>query len=263
MFVAGYKDDVDKWMGFNAGLLSRFREPLLFEDFDEAELRKLFEHYVREKRWHLAPLAGARAGITISVVMARRLARGAGRKGFANARTVRQAVDAALRRANERIATTQPRPTGRDLVTLLPQDVLGPSADPDASPAIKELNGRLGLANVKAAVRGLSELVRSNARAELCGDPVSDLSLHRLFLGNPGTGKTETAKIYGRVLKELGLLSSGALEERKASLLEGAAEGKTKERVNQLFDSIRGKVLLIDEAYQLKSSQCVPGGPPP
>lgn len=254
VFVAGYKEDVQKWMDFNAGLSSRFREPLLFEDFDEPQLRKLFEHYVREKRWFLAPLLGARAGITTSVVIARRLARGAGRKGFANARTVRQVVDTALRRANERIATIQPPASGRDLVTLLPQDVLGPCADPGASPAIKELNARLGLASVKAAVSGLAELVRCNHAAELCGDPVSELSLHRLFLGNPGTGKTETAVIYGRVLKELGLLSSGELVEKKASQLEGAAEGKTKEGVNKLFDSIRGKVLLIDEAYQLKDT---------
>ena len=256
VFVAGYKEDVQGWLGYNSGLPSRFRAPITFEDFTEAQLRATFIKRVRAKGWELAPIPSARAGITTAVIAARRLAAGGGRKGFANARTVRSFVDAALRRANERIgAASPPLVTQRDLCTLTPADVLGEPIDPSTSPAIRELEGMLGLAAVKTAVRGFVQLVRDNAAAELLGEPTSDVPLHRLFLGNPGTGKTETAKLYGRVLRELGMLSSGELELKNASQLEGAHEGATKDIVNRLFDGIKGKVLLIDEAYQLATSK--------
>ena len=67
-------------------------------------------------------------------------------------------------------------------------------------------------------------------------------------------GKTEFAKLYGRILRELGLLSDGECVVRGAGALIGAHEGATKVLVHALMDSIKGKMLLIDEAHQLADS---------
>ena len=67
-------------------------------------------------------------------------------------------------------------------------------------------------------------------------------------------GKTESAKLYGRILREMSLLSDGECVVRGSSALVGGHEGATKVLVNALMDSVKGKVLLIDEAHQLAES---------
>jgi DNA replication protein DnaC len=77
------------------------------------------------------------------------------------------------------------------------------------------------------------------------------LPLNRLFLGNPGTGKTSIAKVYGRILKGLGYLSDGSVEVRTPSDLIASAVGGTEEKTAALLEICKGKVLVIDEAYAL------------
>ena len=71
------------------------------------------------------------------------------------------------------------------------------------------------------------------------------------FLAWLGTGKTEVGKLYSRVLCALGLLSKGETEYRKASDFIGDAVGVAKTKTNQIFKMSEGKVLIIDEAYNL------------
>jgi hypothetical protein len=72
-------------------------------------------------------------------------------------------------------------------------------------------------------------------------------------LGNPGTGKTTVAKLYGRVLKGLGYLSDGKAELNQPSDLTGDNEGATPKRTAALGKRCMGKVMLIDEAYALNN----------
>ena len=90
-------------------------------------------------------------------------------------------------------------------------------------------------------------LARVNYDRELEGQAPLATPLNRLFLGNPGTGKTTMAQIYGRVLAALGFLSDGAVELKTPSDLTGSVIGETAEKTAAVIDNARGKVLVIDE----------------
>ena len=100
-------------------------------------------------------------------------------------------------------------------------------------------------------VHYLIELARVNYQREVRCEPLHMLPLNRLFLGNPGTGKTSIAKVYGRILKGLGYLSDGSVEVRTPSDLIASAVGGTEEKTAALLEICKGKVLVIDEAYAL------------
>jgi DNA polymerase III delta prime subunit len=267
VIVAGYEDDIrNKWLASNEGLRSRFPRDVTFDDFSEDELRSVFMGVVRGKGWKLERVprpagggggsAGAAAApprVDLATIAARRLAKRAGRKGFGNARAVRVMVEQAISRANSRIMSARaaapprapdapPAPPDDALVTLTRADVLGAPVDARSSPAMQELARLPGLGAVKASLEGLIALVRSNFDLEMAGRPPLEVSLHRLFLGNPGTGKTSVAKLYGRVLKELGLLSNGEVVVVGASKLVGDVVGSAQKAVNTLLDSAAGKV---------------------
>ena len=91
----------------------------------------------------------------------------------------------------------------------------------------------------------------TNYERELAGDPPLETPLNRLFLGNPGTGKTTTAELYGRILKGLGFLSDGSVELKVPADLTGSAVGETAEKTSAILANARGKVLVIDEACEL------------
>ena len=116
---------------------------------------------------------------------------------------------------------------------------------------LAELDALIGLVPVKAAVRSLIAVQMLNTERREAGLPEVNASLHIVFTGNPGTGKTTIARIIGRLYGSLGLVSKGqVIEVSRADLVAGYV-GQTALKVQAAVDRAVGGVLFIDEAYSL------------
>ena len=127
-----------------------------------------------------------------------------------------------------------------------------PAAYTGAVDEIKqELDELVGLAPVKEYVFGLADNIQVQQRRAAAGFKTASLSMHMIFTGNPGTGKTTIARLVARYLKAIGALKGGQLIEVSRGDLVGRYTGHTAPLTNSVIESALGGVLFIDEAYSL------------
>ncbi len=156
-------------------------------------------------------------------------------------------------------------PTGGKLETVRLRsegsaDLQKNAAEPDDEPAepeesvealLAELDELVGMEQIKKDVRSLINLIKVRKLRQENGLAVPDLSLHMVFTGNPGTGKTTVARLLSRLYKAIGVLEKGTLVEVDRSALVAGYVGQTALKTRETLDKALGGILFIDEAYSL------------
>jgi SpoVK/Ycf46/Vps4 family AAA+-type ATPase len=249
VIVAGYRNEMRRFIDSNPGLSSRFSKTIDFPSYNSAELTEIFKRMATRQQFNLPE--GFEGKVRPWIESRSRA------EDWANAREMRTLLEKAreaqaLRVANELVndpSTDISKVTIEDIVTATGQNVEDNEAAIAA--ALEKLNAMVGLTPVKQEVQGLIARMQIEQKRRDQGLDVSALSQHMVFTGPPGVGKTEVARVIGEIFRALRVLRKGHLVETDRSGLVAGYVGhtaiKTLDKCREALDGI----LFIDEAYSL------------
>lgn len=251
--AAGYRDDMKEFLKMNTGLPSRFNKQIEFPDYNAKELELIFLSMAKKKGFRLDQEATDKLHIEFENMYNRR------GDTFGNARDVRNLLDLSIERRRIRHRSMSEEEIVREGKLLTYADIAGEGVNKvvDIQEVMKELDELVGLDNVKQSLRDLAATIRREQKLAQNKNRTPNINIsHYLFLGNPGTGKTTVARLMGKILHSLGVISSPQVYEVTREDLVSRYLGETAHLTQETVMKAMGAVLFIDEAYSLSN-----GGP--
>ncbi|WP_096435270.1 AAA family ATPase [Alteribacter populi] len=247
VILAGYPEEIRRFLWSNPGLRSRFPETnhIHLPDYSVEELLEIGEHVALDNDFSITEEA--------LPIFQQRIEKEQVDESFGNARTAKHLVlDAIFKKGAEAGKNEE---FSKEAFTVLTKRDFS-NEDTNKQPDVtgeERLQELVGLNEVKQEVNTLASFVKVQKLRREKGLPEVPIQLHSLFIGNPGTGKTTVAKIFSQTLFELDLLKRGHLVVTGRSDLVSGYVGQTAMKTKKKIREALGGVLFIDEAYSLLS----------
>ncbi|RAI97059.1 SpoVK/Ycf46/Vps4 family AAA+-type ATPase [Paenibacillus pabuli] len=257
VILAGYQSDMERLMDMNEGFRSRIPYKFNFKDYTPRELALLALKMLESNRFICsAKLEDIERIISLN-------SKNGALDG--NGRTVRTLIEQSIRNHKIRITKEENSKVGeielRDI-----QQAAGLRSKIDAEKefddrlegnntikkeALDQLEKLIGLDDIKDEIKRILNFIEIEQKRIDKGISSEKMSMHMIFAGPPGTGKTTVARIVGKFLKGIGILSNGHFIEVDRGHLIGEYVGQTAPKVKNVISKAKGGVLFIDEAYSL------------
>ncbi|MEK3794750.1 AAA family ATPase [Paenibacillus sp. FSL R7-0204] len=257
VIMAGYASDMERFLDMNQGFRSRVSYAFAFADYTPHELSQIALHMLEAKGYDCSFIKDEIQGI-VNFCHRNGAIQG-------NGRWARNFVERIVKEHNVRVSAEN---TDRYVGKILPDDLRLAAGMPRKygdqeinhaaigkrelrDEAMQELQAMVGLTSLKEQVQSILHHVEVEQKRIQQGLSTEAISMHMLFEGSPGTGKTTVARIIGKFLNGLGLLTNGHVVETDRSGIVGRFIGHTEANMRELIAKAKGGILFIDEAYAL------------
>ena len=247
VILAGYRNQMKDMIASNPGFKSRIQFELDFHNYSREELRSIGGLMLNKMQYTMSERAMDRI-LDITDVLRKN-------ENFANAREMRNILEQVVMCQNLRCAGTKDKTLEIVDVNRYIKDsalILPVSSQNSILTNEERLEQLVGLAAVKRMVKKIKAYAKRNQNSD-------DFNMHMCFYGNPGTGKTEVARIISGLLYDAGVLPEAKLVETDASGLIGKYVGETAPKTQAKINDAMGGVLFIDEAYALAEANSADG----
>ena len=242
--MAGYTKEMGEFVRMNPGIPSRCNVTIEFPDYTARELETLFRNMLLRNNERTEFTLDAKAEEMLPKVFDKMYLKRS--DTFGNAREVRNLFDLAVKRQRLRNATD-------DVLTYA--DIVGEDATEEISvdDIMKEFDSFVGMQSVKDAVRRIAKEIAVQKQLIEMGEAAEGLTKYNFILtGNPGTGKSTVARIFGKAFKALGVTSTDRVTEKVPKDIIGQFVNESDKKMDAAINEAMGGVLFLDEAYDLE-----------